>query len=154
MPRTYKRNTIEDYEITKNGEVINRHTGKRIKGRDNSKGYLRVAIGKKFFFIHRLVAEKYVPNPNNFPQVNHKDGDKHNNAAENLEWTTNKRNREHAIQNGLHAFGNKCSWAILSSDDVAFIREHREFTSAELSKRFGVAPSTIRTVRQNRSWKH
>ena len=68
--------SIEDYIITENGEVINKRNGHVIKPQPTGKGYLRVSIGGKLCFVHRLVAEKYIPNPDNKPQVNHKDGNK------------------------------------------------------------------------------
>ena len=154
MPREYKCFTINDYEVTKAGEVINKHTGKIIKAQKNGKGYLRVAIGKKLMFVHRLVAEKYIPNPKNKPQVNHKDGNKLNNNAENLEWVTNKENRNHAVKNGLHFCGEKCSWAKLTEKQVDFIRKHTELNPKELAELFGVSVSHIREIRRNESWKH
>ena len=154
MPRTYRKYTLDDYEITKDGNVINKHTGKRVKGSNNRKGYLRLAVGGKFLFIHRLVAQKYLPNPHNYPQVNHKDGNKHNNAVENLEWTTNKKNRAHAVKHGLHLSGEKCPWTKLKKEQVCYIRDHTDISAVELAKMFGVAASTVGTVRQNRSWKH
>lgn len=51
--------------------------------------------------VHRLIATEFVPNPDEKPEVNHKDGDKHNNAATNLEWVTKKENCRHAWDNGL-----------------------------------------------------
>lgn len=154
MPRIYRTFTVDDYEITRSGEVINKHSGRHVKPQDNGKGYYRVSIGGKLQFVHRLVATKYVPNPNNLPQVNHKDGNKHNNCADNLEWVTNQQNRDHAIKEGLHTIGENCSWSKLTQEQVDFIRKHTEFTSPELSKIFNVAASTIRAIRQGRSWKY
>ena len=68
-------------------------------------GYLRVRLYKnnkyKNFYVHRLVAEAFIPNQKNKPDVNHKDGDKQNNTSTNLEWCTEKENTAHAIKNKL-----------------------------------------------------
>ncbi len=154
MPRIYRTFTVDDYEITKDGEVINKHSGKHVKPQKNGKGYYRVSIGGRLQFVHRLVATKYVPNPNNLPQVNHKDGNKLNNCADNLEWVTNQQNRDHAVEEKLHTMGEDCSWSKLTQEQVSFIRKHTELTSPELSKIFNVAASTIRAIRQRRSWKY
>lgn len=62
----------------------------------------QVEKGKiKYFTVHRLVAKAFIPNPNNLKTVNHKDGDKQNNFAENLEWNSHKDNIIHAWQTGL-----------------------------------------------------
>lgn len=145
--------SLSDYIITEKGEIINKRNGKKVKPQPNGKGYLRVSIGGKMRFVHRLVAEKYVPNPENKPQVNHKDGNKLNNSVENLEWVTNMENRQHAVKNLLHLTGEKCPWSKLTQKDVVFIRLSKDLTAQELAEKYNVSVSTIRAVRQGKSWK-
>lgn len=146
--------TINDYEITTDGKIINKRNGRIIKPQLNGKGYLRVSIGGKLQFVHRLVAEKYIPNPENKEQVNHKDGNKLNNSVENLEWTTNKENRKHAVKNRLHLCGNDCPWSVLTQADVDFIRSNHGMTIKELCEKFNVHRSTISDVLHYRTWKN
>lgn len=145
--------TKDDYIITKDGEIINKKKGNTLKPQLNNKGYLRVYIGKKLYFVHRLVAEQYVPNPENKPQVNHKDGNKLNNNYSNLEWVDNTENRKHAVENGLHLCGEQCPYSKLTEDDVAFIRRNETLSIGELSCMFNVARSTIVDILTFKTWK-
>lgn len=145
--------TLEDYIVTREGEVFNKHNNRKLKPQPNGKGYLRVVIGHKRYFVHRLVAEKYVPNPFKKEQVNHKDGNKHNNCDSNLEWTTNKENRLHAIENGLHLCGDRCSYAKLTSKDVMRILNDKEHNFTELGKMFNVNRKTISNIKNGKTWK-
>ena len=76
--------------------------GRTLKQLRDKVGYLRVTLYKndarKHKFIHRLVLEAFVPNPNNYPEVNHRDEDKANNCVENLEWCTSKYNNNHGTR--------------------------------------------------------
>ncbi len=75
---------------------------KILKPRPHSGGYLRVQLGgSKDYYIHRLVAEAFLDNPNNLPEVNHIDGVKSNNNVDNLEWVTPSENSRHAYDVGL-----------------------------------------------------
>ena len=146
--------TIDDYEITRDGKVINKHTGHTLAPQPNGKGYLRVSIGKKLMFIHRLVAEKYIPNPENKPQVNHKDGNKLNNCVDNLEWVTNQENRNHAVDNDLQVAGERCSWAKLTEENVKEIRANPGYENEYWARKFKVSRGTINDVVNYRTWKH
>ena len=83
---------MEDYIINRNGTIFSKKRNNYLKPRLNTKGYLRVYIKRKHVFIHRLVAQKFIPNPKSLPQVNHKDGNRQNNNVDNLEWTDNINN--------------------------------------------------------------
>jgi|SRR5690606_24752201 len=94
-----------NYAILEVGEVKNLKTGRILKSSPDNKGYMTVRLynnGRaKTFKVHRLVAEYFIPNTENKPQVNHIDGDKSNNDILNLEWVTNSENQIHAIKTGL-----------------------------------------------------
>ena len=83
--------TIENkqkYEVNSIGEVRNKRTGRVLKNSTRKDGYCQVMLGRKTIpeYIHRLVAEAFIPNPENLPQVDHINGVKSDNRAENLRW--------------------------------------------------------------------
>ena len=90
---------MDDIDVDELGNVY--YKGKIVKPRDNGRGYLTININKKTYRIHRLVAIKYIPNPNNEPVVNHINGNKYDNRVVNLEWVSYKYNTNHALLNGL-----------------------------------------------------
>lgn len=88
------------YYISDKGNFYSTYSNRLMKPQRCHKGYLYVEIGRKKYKLHRLVAKYFIPNPDNLPQVNHKDCNKENNTVENLEWVTNKENYEHALKTG------------------------------------------------------
>lgn len=82
--------SFEQYSVSDFGNVRNNITGRILKPRKHTSGYSRVILckNKKHYdrYIHRLVAQAFIPNPNNLPEINHRDEDKLNNCVENLEW--------------------------------------------------------------------
>lgn len=80
--------------------------GRILKGEIDDSGYIKVALSKnnkiKKYKIHRLVAQTFIPNLNDLPQINHKDGNKKNNCINNLEWCTASYNTRHSYINNLN----------------------------------------------------
>ena len=98
---------VEDYEglyqVSNLGRVKSSYTNRILKGRKHTHGYLMVNLYKNSNvsnkMIHRLVAQAFIPNPENKPQVNHVDEDKTNNVVSNIEWMTATENINHGTHN-------------------------------------------------------
>lgn len=93
------------YQISNLGNVKSVKKSKLMKVDLHQDGYNRLWLSKenksKGFLLHRLIAIHFIPNPNNLPEVNHKDADKLNNSIDNLEWCTHSENMAHANSMGL-----------------------------------------------------
>ena len=113
-------NTDGKIEVSNKGRVRSFLRGKPfvLKAQEDECGYKRVRLTinrvKKTLKVHREVAKAFIPNQHNLPQVNHIDGDKNNNAVENLEWVTNQENALHAINDFLYGKTNKFTRISLS----------------------------------------
>lgn len=99
--------TDGEYQVSDTGLVKTTKTGRVLRPAVSRHGYERVCLFKmdreRRHRVHRLVAMAFIPNPDNLPQVNHKDGNKRNNHVSNLEWITNEDNMHHAKEHGLRA---------------------------------------------------
>lgn len=110
---------------------------------------------RKYFSIHRLVAEAFIPNPDNKPCVNHINGIKTDNRVKNLEWVTRSENQYHALKNGLAPSGEKHPNAKFTKEQIIFIRDNpANLTGRELAKKFNVTPTVISGIQLGKCWKN
>jgi NUMOD4 motif len=154
------------YEVSDQGRIKrvapadNSYPGKILAGGLDKDGYRILLLYKngkrKTFKAHRLVAEHFVPNPNNLPQVNHQNAVKTDNSANNLEWCSCQHNISHAVSKGLWnaAKGANHGNSKLAEDQVIEIRCQlsRGVSCETLGQLFGVSPSTVHDIFKRRTW--
>ena len=158
-------NGIEtDYEIYTNGKVWSNKSQKWLTIFVDRNGYCRVKliIGKthgKLYSVHRLVATAFIANPDNKPDVNHKDGNKSNNDVDNLEWVTKSENVIHAINHKLKPVLKGRLHGMAKYDDIVIEQvcqflEDGLLTLKEINKLTNVGMNTIYHIIDKASWTH
>ena len=137
-----------DIMVSNTGRVLSYKSGKchELTPSDNGRGYLTVSLGiRNPKYIHRLVAETFLPNENKYPEVNHIDGNKKNNNVSNLEWCTIEYNKRHACKNGLN----------ISQKPIRIVETGEVFISQnECARRIGGTASGIHDCRSGRHSTH
>ena len=152
--KTFPYNSL--YEVSNLGRV---RRGKRILGGGMmTSGYRHVTIcdgiKKKIIGIHRLVAMTFHGEPEG-RDTNHKDGDKLNNRADNLEWLTRSENLRHAHDNGLHWNGTESHlWKKLTPEDVREIRQLAgTMSQAKIGKKFSISQTYVGKIIHRTKWR-
>lgn len=155
------------YEVSDLGRVrsIDRIVGRRhCRGRvrkltvDNNGHYLKVQLCRDGVIetkqVHRLVAEAFVVNPNDYPQVNHKDENKRNNTVDNLEWCTHTYNMNYGSKPGKTTGENNKNHK-LTSDDVRVIRSKllAHESLSKIAETFNVSVQTIWNIKHGYKWR-
>jgi hypothetical protein len=126
-------------------------------------GYPRVKLTRNSEYtkhsVHRLVAEAFLPNPDNKPCVNHKNGIRTDNYYHNLEWATYQENSQHAVDTGLNSGpkGEKCGNSKLKEEEVlkiCYMVDYGELTQKQIAKIFGISNITVSNISRGNSWSH
>ena len=144
---------VEDhpgFKVCDDGTVIGKR-GKPLIGHVDRCGYKEVLFSENGkttqYLVHRLIAKAFVPNPDNLDYVNHKDGNKLNNAAINLEWCTRSYNTKHSFANGLqrNVTNQYGTFSVLTNDQIDKIKDlHSQgLTDKEISKLIGCSRELI-----------
>ncbi len=150
------------YQISYSGLIINK-CGKILTPYQMDNGYFTIKISHKglrySFLIHRLVALNFIPNPNCLPEVNHKDGNKSNNTASNLEWVSKAENMKHASLNGLlhPRTGSSSPFAKHEEDQIkkaCEMLQNKNFSIQEVANLTGVSYKTLDGILHSGKWKH
>lgn len=145
----------ESHEIFSDGvKSIIRKTGKDVNLKIHVQRYENVTMNNgdlcKIKRFHRVIAMTYLPNPNNYPQVNHIDGNKLNNSLSNLEWCTGEQNRKHARENNLYPEGEWHPRAVIDNKTAEAIRvfskENPKMSQTKVGEVFGVSQHTVSRV--------
>lgn len=153
MPRKVNSSKGERWHIAK----------PRITTGTNSWGYKVVQMKKdgirKMFWLHILVGRVFVENPNNYPQINHKNAIRHDNRADNLEWTNQMQNVHHAMDMGLHwtTNGEDRENAKLTENDVREIRRLYPlggWSYRKLAAKYSISYSQVEDIIKHKRWKH
>ena len=152
------KNLHDEYTIDSLGVVHNVTRNVTLQGTSVTKNnrYVKIHLDK-FYPLHRLVAIHFLPNPEELPQVNHKDGNRLNNQVSNLEWCSSRANVKHAYSTGLKTNdGTKNPFSILTESEVIQIwaLRHTKLTAQQIRDKLklNVSISTVKSVRSGKNW--
>ncbi len=137
------------YSVSENGNVYtSTGGGKELSQWKANTGYMKCKFHidsvKKDMYVHRLVAETFIPNPENLPQVMHIDGDKTNNCVDNLMWGTNKQNTQDAYDSGAYKFKARSYKVIATHKETGEVSNFKSLR--ELSKVLGYNRKTVAAI--------
>ena len=136
---------------TEEGVIIGKR-GKPLMGHVDRCGYKQILLSEngktRNYLAHRLIAQTFIPNPDNLPFVNHKDGNKLNNAVSNLEWCTRSENAIHSFRTGLQnrVTNQYGTFRVLNDEDLQFIKEAKRLgytTDAEVAEVIGCSREIV-----------
>ena len=142
----YQVNNIGEVKRVSKNKLLTPYVGVKSKGYIYVKLCMNNVRCKKA--LHRVVAEAFIPNPLNKPEVNHKDGNKSNNCVDNLEWCNRSENEQHSYNILNKDSGKKLS--VEQRDSVVHLRDNLGLTFVEIATKLNVSPSNVRWLYNRR----
>lgn len=150
----------EQYEVSDHGNIRSKAIESRgcviLKKSRKSNGYQRISVynvdgSQNYLYVHRLVAEAFIPNPNNYPFVLHRDNNPSNNHWDNLRWGTQSENIRQAIDDGLM---NPKGRFKLTQQDATIIMEAIEhgFKQRSIAKYYNIHERTVCMIKKRKHW--
>jgi len=143
--------------VYKDGRVWSKHYERFVKPCKLKNGYLQIGLNRKKMYLHRLIAQTFISNPHNLPEIDHIDNNKENCAVENLQWCTRRDNMQKAWKEGriprlTPEQRNNCK---LTTKEVYKIKyELSHLNNAQISRIFkNASEQTIGKIRKGLSWK-
>lgn len=148
----------EKFVKYRNNKIINELKVTMLKPNLALTGYFTVSVNRKNLYAHRIIANVFIPNPNNYPVVNHINGIRNDNSFNNLEWCTQSQNIKHAYTSGLviRKKGEFSTNKKLKNIDVLEIRKQYSLgiTPKKIAINYPVSASTISNIVARRLWNH
>ena len=146
--------------VTRNGKIIKTHLCAGYPSYTES-----INNKQRNVFVHRKVAETYIPNPNNLPCVNHIDGNKLNNDVSNLEWVTHKENSQHASKMGLNDYqrtrktknnvsARKITMTQANEIRSKYVSGSRTYGARALGREYGLPHTAILDILKGKTYTH
>lgn len=146
---------VKSFKVDSNGKIL------KLRKSKQKNYYYKVFLSnnevKKNLYVHRLVAEAFLPKIDNKLEVNHKDGDKTNNCVDNLEWVNHLENITHAYQNSMIPYiqGERHGMHKLTEIEIVEIKQllsDNKLTQTEIASKYNVCKSTITNIKYNYNW--
>ena len=151
---------IGNYIVYSDGKVWSKITNRFIKPANHTEGYLHIQLGRKNkMLLHRLIAQTFIPNPDNLPQVSHENNDKKDCRVENLKWCTNSYNTKKGYEDGLNPGvslkGTANGACKLTEEQARAIKyDYPHLGSRKIAPLFNIGITAVKFIRNGKTWTH